>query len=96
MLDLSIIAEVTFMSPRIISSAARLKACSFNLVIPRIHSSSILIFSAVVGHLDIVVHLAYHQLLPIWMSVTLFSVVSSLSSCAEPPLAYAVEANSAV
>ena len=48
MLVLSII-ELTFttMSPRIISSAARLKACSFNLVIPKIRSSSILIFYAI-------------------------------------------------
>ena len=48
MLILSII-ELTFttMSPRIISSAARLKACSFNLVIPKICSSSILIFSVI-------------------------------------------------
>ena len=74
MLVFSII-ELTFttMSPGIISSAARLKACSFNLVIPKIGSLSILIFSAVLAHLDIVVHLAYHQLLPIWMSVTLLS-----------------------
>ena len=66
MLDLFII-EVTFttMSPRIIPSAARLKACSFNLVIPKIRSSSILIFSAALAHLNIVVHLAYHQFLPL-------------------------------
>ena len=75
MLDLSII-EVTFttMSPRLISSAARLKACSFSLVIPKIRSSSILIFFAIFAHPDVVVHLAYHQLLPIWMSVTLLTV----------------------
>ena len=70
------IIELTFttMSPGIISSAARLKACSFNLVIPKIRSSSILIFFAIFAHLDVVVHLAYHQLLPIWMSVTLLTV----------------------
>ena len=75
MLDLSII-EVNFttMSPRLISSAARLKACSFSLVIPKIPSSSILIFFAIFAHPDVVVHLAYHQLLPIWMSVTLLTV----------------------
>ena len=52
MLDLSII-EVTFttMSPRIISSAAWLKACTFNLVIPKFRSSSILIFLVVLAHL---------------------------------------------
>ena len=62
MLDLSII-EVTFttMSPRIISSAARLKACSFNLIIPKVHSSSILIFSAIFADIIVVVHLAYHK-----------------------------------
>ena len=37
----------TAMSLRIIFSAARLKACSFNLVIPKIRSSSILIFYAI-------------------------------------------------
>ena len=81
MLDLSII-EVTFttMSPRLISSAARLKACSFSLVIPKIPSSSILIFLAIFAHLDVVVHLAYHQLLPIWMSVTLLTVEGEWNS----------------
>ena len=81
MLDLSII-EVTFttMSPRLISSAARLKACSFSLVIPKIPSSSILIFLAIFAHLDVVVHLAYHQLLPIWVSVTLLTV-SEIQRC---------------
>ena len=48
------------MSPRLISSAARLKACSFSLVIPKIRSSSILIFFAIFAHPDVVVHLAYH------------------------------------
>ena len=38
------------MFPRIISSAARLKACSFNMVIPKIHSSSILIFLDLESH----------------------------------------------
>ena len=81
MLGLSII-EVTFttMSPRLISSAARLKACSFSLVIPKIPSSSILIFLAIFAHLDVVVHLAYHQLLPIWMSVTLLTVEGEWNS----------------
>ena len=81
MLDLSII-EVTFttMSPRLISSAARLKACSFSLVIPKIRSSSILIFFAIFAHPGIVVHLAYHQLLPIWMSVTLLTVEGEWNS----------------
>ena len=81
MIDLSII-EVTFttMSPRLISSAARLKACSFSLVIPKIPSSSILIFLAIFAHLNVVVHLAYHQLLPIWMSVTLLTVEGEWNS----------------
>ena len=89
MLDLSII-EVTFttMSPRLISSAARLKACSFSLVIPKIPSSSILIFLAIFAHLDVVVHLAYHQLLPIWMSVTLLTVEGEWNS--KMPLAILV------
>ena len=78
MLDLSII-EVTFTtkSPSIISSAA----CSFNLVIPKIRSSSILIFLAIFAQLDVVVHLAYHQLLPNWISVTLLYWLLVLLLC---------------
>ena len=68
------------MSPKLISSGARLKACSFSLVIPKIPSSSILIFLAIFAHLDVVVHLAYHQLLPIWMSVTLLTVEGEWNS----------------